>query len=126
MHRLRRAVHSIMRRLRTPQPMPVILTYHRIADEPVDPWGLAVSPTHLEEQLEVVRRTRQPLPLTDFVRGLAAGSLPADAVALTFDDGYVDNLLVGKPRLAAATCRRSLSRHRLSWPSGGVLVGRTR
>jgi peptidoglycan/xylan/chitin deacetylase (PgdA/CDA1 family) len=100
--RLRRAVHWIMRRLRTPQPMPVILMYHRIADEPVDPWGLAVSPTHLEEQLEIVRRTRQPLPLTDFVRGLAAGSLPADAVALTFDDGYVDNLLVGKPRLAAA------------------------
>lgn len=100
--RLRRAAHWIMRRLRPPEPMPLILMYHSVADEPVDPWGLAVSPAHLEEQLEVVRRTRHPLPLTDFVRGLTAGSLPAHAVALTFDDGYTDNLLAGKPRLAAA------------------------
>ncbi|MDE2470141.1 MAG: polysaccharide deacetylase family protein, partial [Bradyrhizobium sp.] len=80
----------------------MILTYHRIADDPVDHWELAVSPAHFEEQLDVLRRTRHPLPLADFVRGLMAGSLPPNAVALTFDDGYIDNLLVAKPRLAAA------------------------
>ena len=31
-----------------------------------------------------------------------AGTLPSNAVALTFDDGYVDDLVAGKPRLAAA------------------------
>ena len=64
--------------------------------------GLAVSPSHFEEQLQVLRRVRYPLPLTDFVRRLAAGTLPAHAVALTFDDGYADNFLAGKPRLEAA------------------------
>jgi peptidoglycan/xylan/chitin deacetylase (PgdA/CDA1 family) len=76
--------------------------YHRIADDPVDHWQLAVSPARFEEQLHVLRRTRHPLPLMNFVRHLMTGTLPANAVALTFDDGYVDNLVAGKPRLAAA------------------------
>src|SRR5262249_45476265 len=64
--------------------------------------GLAVSPTHFEEQLCVLRRTRHPLSLTEFVRRFRTGALPANAVVLTFDDGYADNLYLGKPRLAAA------------------------
>ena len=65
------------------------------------PGALAVSPSHFEEQLHVLRRVRYPVPLTDFVRRLVAGTLPAHAVALTFDDGYADNFLAGKPRLEA-------------------------
>lgn len=81
---------------------PLILMYHRIADEPIDYWGLAVSPANFEEQLSVICRTRHPVPLAEFVRDLVAGTLHPDAVVLTFDDGYVDNLLAGLPRLAAA------------------------
>lgn len=76
--------------------------YHRIADEPVDPWGIAVSPAHFEEHLDVVRRTRHPLSLSEFIRRFKSDTLPQDALALTFDDGYADNLTAGKPRLAAA------------------------
>jgi peptidoglycan/xylan/chitin deacetylase (PgdA/CDA1 family) len=76
--------------------------YHRIADESVDNWGLSVSPVHFEEHLRVIRRTRHALPLTEFVKRHMASTLRPDAVALTFDDGYVDNLFSGKPRLAAA------------------------
>jgi len=100
--RLGRAIPWIMRYVRPPQPKPVILMYHRIANEAVDPWRLAVSPARFEEQLKVLRRTRHPLTLVDFVRRFKDGSLPAHAVALTFDDGYADNLLAAKPRLAAA------------------------
>jgi peptidoglycan/xylan/chitin deacetylase (PgdA/CDA1 family) len=76
--------------------------YHRIANDPIDYWGLTVSPHHFEEHLRVLRRACQPLPLTEFIRSLIAGTLPANAVSLTFDDGYVDNLVAAKPRLAAA------------------------
>ncbi len=100
--RVRTRLRSAIRRVWPPKPKPLILMYHRIADEPVDPWALAVSPAHFEEHLLVLRRTRHPLPLSEFVRALTAGTLPPNAVALTFDDGYVDNLFAGKPRLAAA------------------------
>jgi glycosyltransferase involved in cell wall biosynthesis/peptidoglycan/xylan/chitin deacetylase (PgdA/CDA1 family) len=100
--RIRTRLRSAVRRIRPPKPKPLILLYHRIADEPIDPWGLAVSPDHFEEHLGVLRRTRQPFPLVEFVRGLQEGTLPPNAVTVTFDDGYVDNLVSGKPRLAAA------------------------
>ena len=100
--RIRSTLRSVIRRIWPPVPRPLILVYHRIADEPIDNWGLAVSPANFEEQLHVLRRTRRPFSLEDFVRNLVAGTLPSDAVALTFDDGYADNLVAGKPRLAAA------------------------
>jgi peptidoglycan/xylan/chitin deacetylase (PgdA/CDA1 family) len=100
--RIRSKLRSAISRVWPPKPRPLILMYHRIADEPIDNWGLAVSSAHFEEQLQVLRRTRHPFPLTDFVRNLMADTLPPNAVALTFDDGYVDNLVAGKPRLSAA------------------------
>jgi hypothetical protein len=36
-HHQRRGLDSALIRLVTPQPKPLILMYHRIADEPVDP-----------------------------------------------------------------------------------------
>jgi peptidoglycan/xylan/chitin deacetylase (PgdA/CDA1 family) len=99
---LARKLHSVFTRIWPAKPMPLILMYHRIANDPIDNWDLAVSPDNFEQQLDVLRRTRRPLPLADFVSNLISGTLPSDAVAVTFDDGYVDNLLDGKPRLDAA------------------------
>ena len=79
-----------------------MLMYHRVADLPLDPWGLAVSPRNFAEQLVVLTRQRTPLHAGEFASRLAAGTLPADAVAVTFDDGYVDNLGAARPLLAAS------------------------
>ncbi len=87
--------------LRGNRSRPVILMYHRIARPPVDPWGLAVSPDNFRSQLQALKRSRTPLAMDEFVARLERGSLPANAVALTFDDGYLDNLEQAKPVLEA-------------------------
>jgi peptidoglycan/xylan/chitin deacetylase (PgdA/CDA1 family) len=66
-----------------------VLVYHRIADLDADPMGLAVRPRHWAQQLEVLR-SREVAPLEDVVARRAA----AGALAVTFDDGYADNLLL--------------------------------
>ena len=78
---------------------PVILMYHRIADEPFDPWGIAVAPDKFADQLCWIRKHRTPLPLAEFARLHGLGALPDDAVAVTFDDGYACTAEVAAPLL---------------------------
>lgn len=98
MRRLMKHLHRWLR----PRDGPVILMYHRIATPEVDPWGLSVSPERFAEQIQVLRARRTILAMDDLVALLQSGGLPGDAVALTFDDGYLDNLLWAKPILEAA------------------------
>src|SRR5262245_33356023 len=75
-------------RLSEPQAQsPIILIYHRIAELDIDPWGLAVAPDGFQEQLAILRATREPFSMSAFVDRLERGKLPANAVAVTFDDG---------------------------------------
>jgi peptidoglycan/xylan/chitin deacetylase (PgdA/CDA1 family) len=63
-------------------PPGTVLLYHRIVERPDDPLGLCVSPVHFAQQVEVLRSC-------DVVPLDAVG---AGQVAITFDDGYADNL----------------------------------
>ncbi|HEY3148974.1 MAG TPA: polysaccharide deacetylase family protein, partial [Dongiaceae bacterium] len=81
------------------EPRPVILMYHRVADLPYDPWGLAVKPARFAAQMAFLKSERLPLPMDMFVEKLEDGTLPPHAVAVTFDDGYIDNLTHAKPIL---------------------------
>ncbi len=76
-----------------------VLLYHRVADVPTDPFSLSVSPARFAEQLAVLRRHAVPLSLEELVDGIERGGLPRRAVAVTFDDGYRDNLLTAAPLL---------------------------
>lgn len=86
---------------RVPAGRPLILMYHRVAELPSDPQLLAVTPARFLDQMTVLSRSCVPLSLGDMLRRLADGTLPAGAVAVTFDDGYADNLVNAAPRLAA-------------------------
>jgi peptidoglycan/xylan/chitin deacetylase (PgdA/CDA1 family) len=70
-----------------------------VAEPACDPWELAVSLDHFDQQMDALRRVRRPLSMGQFVEGMFGGNLPERAVAVTFDDGYVDNLLNAKPIL---------------------------
>jgi peptidoglycan/xylan/chitin deacetylase (PgdA/CDA1 family) len=74
----------------------VVLMYHRVAEAPGDPYGLAVSPEHFAAHVEHLRRGGV-VPLTDILS-------PTEAVqvAITFDDGYRDNVAEAAPLLSEA------------------------
>ena len=73
--------------------------YHRIGDPGCDPWGLAVSPERFAEHLNVLRRNARPIGLRRLAKELGEGTLKPGAVAVTFDDGYANNLYEAKPLL---------------------------
>jgi peptidoglycan/xylan/chitin deacetylase (PgdA/CDA1 family) len=77
----------------------IILAYHRIAHADSDPWGLCVSGRHFAEHLEVLRRRGPVLSMRELAARLGAGTIPYGTVAVTFDDGYADNLFNAKPLL---------------------------
>jgi peptidoglycan/xylan/chitin deacetylase (PgdA/CDA1 family) len=81
-------------------PRVAILLYHRIAEVTSDPWRLCVTPRNFTEHCEVLARRQVVRPLPALLGALAEGRLPRRAVAITFDDGYADNLEQGRPRLA--------------------------
>jgi len=93
------SIAKVFDRLSRRKPRPVILMYHRVARVGLDPWGIAVGPERFEEQMDYLKRHRAAMPMDELVHLLSAGILPDDAVAITFDDGYRDNLINAKPLL---------------------------
>lgn len=88
---------TLLHKWRTPPAL--ILTYHRITASPADPWRRTVSPHRFAEQMAVLREWAHVLTLEEMVHRLEAGTLPPRAVAVTFDDGYADNLHRALPLL---------------------------
>lgn len=84
-------VAKLVEGLRSSTSKPVVLMYHRVADEVCDPWELAVSPENFGSQLAMLKRDREVIPLAEFAALLRKGALPPRATAITFDDGYACN-----------------------------------
>lgn len=77
----------------------LILGYHRVAEVTRDEYEVCVTPKHFAEQMEALSKFAQPIRLGELVQCLKAGSVPPKSVAVTFDDGYADNLYEAKPVL---------------------------
>lgn len=78
---------------------PRVLLYHRVCDDPVDPQLLSVSPDHFRQHLSILSESFRIIPLFEMVDSLKKGRLVPGTVSITFDDGYVDNLLSATPFL---------------------------
>jgi peptidoglycan/xylan/chitin deacetylase (PgdA/CDA1 family) len=94
-----RAARAIAGAVRRRSPRGIVLLYHRVAGPRRDPQWLDVSPRNFDAQLSQLARTSTVLRLDEFETRRRAGTLPSRAVAITFDDGYADNLLAAAPLL---------------------------
>jgi peptidoglycan/xylan/chitin deacetylase (PgdA/CDA1 family) len=73
-------------------PAAVILTYHRIVDLEQNTYALAVSPSNFATHMEYLEKRFRVLRLDDLGEAVRSGKIPRRAVAITFDDGYIDLL----------------------------------
>ena len=92
---LRTGVYAAVRRL-NPSRRVAILRYHAICEPDVpgyaDP-SICVTPESFQRHVEYLARNYTVLPLPEIVRMLRdRRPLPSNAVSITFDDGYADNL----------------------------------
>ena len=84
----------------------VILTYHRIADlDPCTPYPfdeelISASSREFDWQMEFLSKKFRPQPLSTLLRMCKESrTIPAGSVAVTFDDGFLDNYSVAYPIL---------------------------
>lgn len=80
----------------------LILLYHRVGNLPKDVYQLTVSTEHFAEQLDYLKQHSTLVHLHELVQASRDGSLPDRAVAITFDDGYVNNYTHAFPLLREA------------------------
>jgi peptidoglycan/xylan/chitin deacetylase (PgdA/CDA1 family) len=81
------------------RPSALVLGYHRVTEDGRDPFGLAVSKAHFEGHMEQLARRGVASRLAAVVGALSDGRPAEGGVAITFDDGYVDNLEIARPVL---------------------------
>lgn len=77
----------------------LILVYHRVEELESDPQKLAVESKHFAEHLEILRRETNLMKLNELGESVGKGRIIERASAVTFDDGYADNLYHAKPLL---------------------------
>jgi peptidoglycan/xylan/chitin deacetylase (PgdA/CDA1 family) len=74
----------------------LILMYHRVADAPEDAYGLAVTPERFQSQAEYLSQLGCVVPLPEIRQPTKSFQ-----IAITFDDGYADNVETAAPVLSS-------------------------
>jgi peptidoglycan/xylan/chitin deacetylase (PgdA/CDA1 family) len=77
----------------------LILLYHRIDDPMLDANANCITRAHFAEQMEMLARSRRAVPLDHLAARIVGRKSVRGLVALTFDDGYADNVTSAVPIL---------------------------
>jgi peptidoglycan/xylan/chitin deacetylase (PgdA/CDA1 family) len=96
-----RALELALKLKRSP---PIILMYHGVSVSPVSDGlrnceGKHITPDLFVTHLQKLQRTRRVISLKEMMAGLQGKQDMSNTVALTFDDGYENNLLAAIPLL---------------------------
>lgn len=85
--------------LQVSKPKLNILIYHRVMPEPdpLRPWEIDAQ--QFRQHLEWISGVFHVIPLTEAVQRLKKGTLKRRSLAITFDDGYLDNATQALPLL---------------------------
>ena len=95
-----RAKDSLKYRIGKIMPRGAILLYHRVAPATGDdPQLLTVTNEHFKEHLQILRNYYHPASIARLAAGSGMGWITPGSVAVTFDDGYLDNLIHAAPLL---------------------------
>jgi peptidoglycan/xylan/chitin deacetylase (PgdA/CDA1 family)/SAM-dependent methyltransferase len=78
----------------------LVLLYHRVGRIAPDPHRVSIDPGAFQQQMAWLASDCAVLPLAEFVERATRHTLPPRAVALTFDDGYLDTLTIAAPILS--------------------------
>ncbi|MBI4522975.1 MAG: polysaccharide deacetylase family protein [Deltaproteobacteria bacterium] len=92
----RRAARWLKRNL---VPSALVLLYHRVAEVTCDPQWLCVTPQHFAQHLEVLKKFGPTLAVHQLEKALRQERISRKTMAVTFDDGYADNLYNALPLL---------------------------
>lgn len=76
----------------------VILMYHRVDHVPCDPWELNVTPENFENQLRCLKKY-SIISMNELAERLSKKENLKNTIAITFDDGYLDNFTNAAPLL---------------------------
>ena len=97
---IRRRRNLVEKASRTPQVFPFgVLLYHRVNSD-ADPYFPGVSTEVFDAQMDYLARNYRVLSLTEILKRIGDGSgIEPYTIAITFDDGYRDNLTHAHPIL---------------------------
>jgi peptidoglycan/xylan/chitin deacetylase (PgdA/CDA1 family) len=80
-------------------PRAVVLTYHRVGPPSANYWPMTISEANFREHMEFLAGLRSARALGEVVGGAPRGRRSPLPVAVTFDDGYEDNVRLALPIL---------------------------
>jgi peptidoglycan/xylan/chitin deacetylase (PgdA/CDA1 family) len=92
-------ISTLKKFVRRKTPGAVVMMYHRIVDHRQDPWDLCVSPANFSDQLQKLSNQFDIIPMYRLAERLQLKEPLKNLLAITFDDGYMDNYQTGKPIL---------------------------